>query len=132
MTKASIRRAMRCMLLCLLGGVSGCTFVRVEGASKMTAKLGIIRLAPAKPNDMVAVTTTGVGLVPTMRGAALGFATEQAVFMADLSSCRVVVFSADKAAADTLRKIVAGRADICYVNGGNHGVQASHGGHPEP
>lgn len=83
-------------LLTVLAGLpllGGCTIVRVEGASPATSvHFGVLRLAPATPDSMISVDATGIGLVPGMSGATLGFARSRMVFLNDLSRCRLVIF----------------------------------------
>ncbi|WP_152414690.1 hypothetical protein [Blastomonas sp. AAP53] len=82
--------ALGCLLL-----AGGCTIVRVEGATPATSvHFGVLRLIPDSPDAMVAVTASGLGLVPGHNGATLGFARSQTVFMNDLSRCRLVIFEA--------------------------------------
>lgn len=73
--------------------IGGCTIVRIEGAQRATTvHLGILKIAPETPGGMIAVDTTGFGLVPGVNGATLGFSRDRAVFMSDLSRCRFVIF----------------------------------------
>lgn len=67
--------------------------MRIEGAKAATrVHFGVLKIVPDRPDGMVAIESTGIGLVPGAHGATLGFSRERSVMMNDLSRCRLVIF----------------------------------------
>ena len=106
--------------------VGGCTIVRVTGAQPVTTvHFGVLALAPAIPGGMVAVETTGFGLVPGVNGATLGFASSHMVFMDDASHCSLVIFETgnDPQSRAFWTKVLADAQQLCNKGENDDGVE---------
>jgi hypothetical protein len=107
----------------LLGGavllLSGCTIVEVNGASRVSGHLGVLRIEPSPGAGLVAYRTSGLGLVPGPAGATLGFSKAEVAFAYDPSRCQAVVFdwprNPDRLAliVEQLKQV----PDVCRVGG---------------
>ena len=103
--------------------LSGCTIVRVEGASKAwMAYPGILRIEPAAEADLLTVRTSGVGLVPTIGGVHLGYARQTAAWVFDGSRCQVILFELPRGptAAAELTRSLQDLPNACRTGGEDH------------
>ena len=108
------------MVLALAGLGSGCTIVRLEGAERANVtKLGVLQIVPRADAQIIAYSSKGFGLVPTSRGATLGYSAETGVIQTDLNSCHVVVFRLpeDPASRRVWEELLSSREGICYARG---------------
>ena len=102
------------------GLASGCTIVRIEGAERAhVTKFGVLQIVPKVDAKVVAYTSKGFGIVPTLRGATVGYSAETGVIQTDLEACHVVVFRLpkDPAPKKIWEKLLSSSRDICYVKG---------------
>jgi hypothetical protein len=100
--------------------LGACTFVRVEGAqsAKLTG-FGVLRIVPSGQVRMTSYTSEGFGLVPTLRGATLGYSAEKVVIQADPDVCQVVIFKLpeDEKNRKAWEAILASQGGICFAGG---------------
>ena len=78
-----------------------CTIVQVQGGNPSTAvHFGLLKIEPAPGARSISYRVRGIGLVPSLNGATLGFAREDAVFAYHPEDCRIVLFDWPAAPAD--------------------------------
>lgn len=117
-----IRQAVRLLGACCSAlPLAACTIVHIEGPAKVTRHYpGTLAIAPAEGSDMIVYRSRGVGLVPGLRGATLGYADETVVALQGEEACRIVLFDPDRenvAALAALLRPVVGADQICSVGG---------------
>lgn len=98
--------------------LSSCTIVKIEGASpKTSVGLGILRIVPESGSRVLVYRSTGLGLVPSLNGAVLGYSDQQAALIYDRDDCRVLILSMPKPEVERaeLLKLLKDRPDICVA-----------------
>jgi hypothetical protein len=104
----------------MAGFAGGCTIIRIEGAQKAhVTKFGILQIVPRADAKAIAYTSKGFGIVPTLRGATVGYSSETGVIQTDLEACHVVVFRLPEgpASKDVWEELLSSSRGICYVRG---------------
>jgi hypothetical protein len=107
-------------IIALVFTVGGCTIVKVEGPARVTmVGLGAVRIEPVAAGGIV-YRSRGIGLVPGLGGATLGYRSETAALLPATDDCRLILFEPHQRDAEALRDIlkpVITDKQIC-INGG--------------
>ena len=89
------------LLYAAVTALPACTIVQVQGASpSTTVHFGVLKIDPAPGARSISYSIRGVGLVPNLNGATLGFAREDVVLAYHPEDCRVVLFNWPEGSAD--------------------------------
>ena len=105
---------------CLAFSLTCCTLISVDGAESVKiAAPGVIMIVPAPGVEAVTYRLEGIGLVPGFDGATLGYRSEEAAFIYDPDSCRIIILELpnDDASVPFRRDLLSERKDICAVKG---------------
>lgn len=100
---------------------NGCTIVLVDSGKVTQGHFGTLSIEPAKQTGVIAYRSVGIGLVPTLRGATLGFARETVAVVSATSPCHVILFQTPNTTESIAfwRKVLINRRDICLLRGKN-------------
>jgi len=119
---ASSRRWARALAVLACIALAGCTQVRIieGGKTSVSYRFGVLRLQPDPHAPLLAVETTGVGVVPVAYGTAVGWTRQLLVASADPQRCQVilVIHAAEEAQAirQQLQNGGGSLEHICVVN----------------
>lgn len=114
------RRNSIALALPALGAMlASCTVIHVADGRPVSARFGVLTIVPDDRTGLIAYRSTGLGLVPGLRGATVGFQREATVVVRDGSACQVIVFELpDGAEAAALwRDMIARNPNICIREG---------------
>jgi hypothetical protein len=118
---ASRLRAIARAASALLGatGLTACTIVEVSEGRAVGIRPGVLRIEPDPASGLAAYRSTGVGLVPGVNGATLGYRREAVVLANSIAGCRVIVFELPEQpeAAALWRELLSRHPDICLMKG---------------
>lgn len=99
--------------------LSACTIVQVQGGSPATSvHLGILKIDPAPGARSISYRIRGIGIVPSLNGATIGYSREDVVLAYRPEDCRIVLF--DWPAERVERRDLAAQlanSDICQPGG---------------
>ena len=115
-----MKLAGRLAALCMTAFASACTVIQTSGLDNARlVGMGVLRLEPSADAELLAVESTGFGVVPSLHGAALGFRKDQLAIVPSGGSCKVVVFRwpEDPETSRRLEALLA-EGDICTAKGG--------------
>jgi hypothetical protein len=114
--------------LCLLL-LPSCTLIEIHGAgpTHTTARLGVLKLVPEDGARAVFYRSRGLGVVPGLNGATLGYAREDVAAVYARSECRIVIFELpDDVAANTFwQDLITQNRDVCYIGEEGHELAAN-------
>jgi hypothetical protein len=108
------------VLACI--ALAGCTQVRIieGGKTSVSYRFGVLRLQPDPNAPLLAVETTGVGVVPVAYGTAVGWTRQLLIASADPRRCQLilVIHSTEEAQAirQQLQQGGGSLEHICVVN----------------
>lgn len=89
------------LLLC-----SACTIVTIEGQATPRFGFGVLHIIPKDDGGTVAVAISGVGIVPSFDGLAIGYVDARRIVLHDSNACAVLIDGSNrlvgKAPAETL------------------------------
>lgn len=74
------------LLLC-----SACTIVRIEGQATPKFGFGVLHIVPTDQGGTVSVVVSGVGVVPTFDGLAVGYVDARRIVLHDANACTVLI-----------------------------------------
>jgi hypothetical protein len=102
-----------------LSALASCTVVHVDEGKVARSRFGLLRIVPDERNGTLAYRSTGVGLVPGVDGATIGFKHE-AVVVAAGGDCRVVILELpdDPRTVALWRDILDRNPNVCIAGGG--------------
>ncbi len=106
-------------LAVLLGG---CTIVRIDGGRAVSVYPGVLRVEAASDAGLVVVETQGIGVVPGLSGATLGYASARMAIANNPQRCQVVIMSwpEDAEARATLLRLIGETPQVCAVDQGEN------------
>ncbi|MDO9487357.1 MAG: hypothetical protein Q7J32_03210 [Sphingomonadaceae bacterium] len=98
---------------------ASCTVVQVTEGQTVRSHLGVLRIAPDAQTGLAAYRSAGIGVVPGINGATLGYRRENVVLAGAGAACRVVVFELPESreAAKVWRDILSAHPNICILKG---------------
>lgn len=120
MSISSIARERCFCLAAMIGLISACTIVRVEGASPSTSvHMGTLKIEPQPGAGLMILRTKGIGLVPSVHGMTLGYRGEVAAWAYDPERCQVILFdrSAVRANDSEGLRLLREIPSICIMGG---------------
>lgn len=112
------------MFLVYLCGLASCTSITVQGNAGVNQSYWFapVQISIDRKEAIAVVSSEGIGLVPSVNGAVLGYSKETLFIVNDPNQCRVIIILSDQKAIDTFAVFLKGSKihlnNICLSNSG--------------